>query len=148
MLKYVVLAAGSGFLLPLQALMNARTSYILGGPLWATLVNFAGGTFILLLLLTFLRLPVPAMEQIGRVPFYCWFTGGLGIMFVAQAAFTIPKLGAAAMIALVVAGQMFGSIVLDQFGVLQAPQAVNWGKVFGAVLLLVGVYLILQPNRA
>ena len=147
MLKYVLLAAASGFFLPLQALLNARTSHILGGPIWATLVNFAGGTLMVVVVLFALRSPVPAAEQIARVPFYCWFSGLLGIFFVGQAAFTVPKLGAAAMIAVVIAGQMFGSMTYDHFGVLQAPQSLNWEKGLGALLLLAGAYLILQPGR-
>jgi transporter family-2 protein len=147
MFKYIALAAASGFFLPLQALVNARTSYILGGPFWATLVNFAGGTAMIIVVLLALRAPVPAMEQIARVPSYCWFSGFMGVLFVAQAAFTVPKLGAAAMIALVIAGQMFGSMAYDHFGVLQNGEPVSWEKALGAVLLLAGVYLILQPNK-
>lgn len=147
MFKYIALAAAAGFFLPLQALVNARTSHVIGGPLWATLVNFAGGAVMMAVLLAALRMPVPTWDQIGRVPFYCWFSGLMGIFFVGQAAFTVPKLGAAAMIALVIAGQMFGSIFYDQFGILQAPQPVGWEKILGAVLLLAGVYLILQPNK-
>jgi transporter family-2 protein len=147
MLNYVALAAFAGFFLPLQALINARTSHVLGGPFWATLVNFAGGTLMLIALLTIARAPAPSWEQIGRVPPYGWISGLFGVMFVAQAAFTVPKLGAVAMLAVVVAGQMFGSIVYDHFGVLQQPQPVSWDRLAGVLLLLAGVYLILRPDR-
>jgi transporter family-2 protein len=147
LLKYVVLAALAGFFVPLQAVVNARTSHIIGGPLWATLVNFVGGTLMLIAVLVLLRAPVPSWEQLGRVPVYGWFSGVAGVLFVAQAAFTVPKLGAAAMIALVVAGQMFASILYDHFGILQTPHPVSWEKLAGAVLLLAGVFLILRPDR-
>jgi transporter family-2 protein len=144
---HVALAALSGFFLPLQAVINARTSNVLGGPLWAALVNFGGGFFILLVVMTAIRAQTPTLEQVGRVPSYGWIAGAFGIFFVAQAAFTVPKLGAAAMISLVVAGQMFGSMAYDHFGVLQAPHPVTWEKALGAVLLLAGVLLILRPDR-
>jgi bacterial/archaeal transporter family-2 protein len=147
MLKYVVLAAASGFFLPLQALINARTSNTLGGTLWATLVNFAGGTVVLIAVLALLRSQVPTVEQAGRVPLYGWLSGLLGILFVAQAAFTVPKLGAAAMAGLVIAGQMFGSVVYDYFGVLQSSQQPGWQKIAGALLLIAGVWLILQRTE-
>jgi transporter family-2 protein len=147
MLKYIAAAAAAGLFLPLQALVNARTSGILGGPFIATLVNFAGGTIILIVLLVFLRAPIPTAEQIGRMPFYAWFSGLAGVMFVAQAAYTVPKLGAAAMISLVIAGQMFASIAFDHFGVLQTPQPITPYKAAGALLLLAGVFLILRPGN-
>lgn len=147
MLHYVALAALAGFLLPLQGLLNARTSDELGGPLWATLVNFLGGTIVLAVLLLALRVPLPSAAQMGQVPALAWFTGLGGIFFVGQAAVTMPKLGAAAVIAIVVAGQMFASIVFDHYGVLQPADPVTLQKLAGAVLLLAGVWLILRPGQ-
>ncbi len=65
MLKYIAFAALAGFFLPLQALINARTSQVLGGAFWATLVNFAGGTVFALLILAALRTPVPSLDQVA-----------------------------------------------------------------------------------
>jgi transporter family-2 protein len=144
---YVALAALAGFFLPLQALVNARTSQALGGPFVATLVNFVGGTIVLFIILSAMRTPIPTAEQVGKVPFYAWFAGLAGVMFVTQAAVTVPKLGAAAVIALAIAGQLFGSMILDHFGVLQQPHPVTWEKILGAFLLLGGVWLILRPGQ-
>ena len=144
---YVALAAFAGFFLPLQALINARTSQVFGGPLMATLVNFVGGTVALVVILAVMRAPVPTAEQIGKVPFYAWFTGLAGVMFVAQAAFTVPKLGAAIMAAIAITGQLIASMVFDHFGVLQQAHPVTWQKIAGAVLLLGGIWLILRPGE-
>ena len=146
-MQYVALAAVAGFLLPLQALVNSRTSQVFGGPFMATLVNFAGGTLILLVILVVLRTPVPTAEQFGKVPAYAWFSGLVGIMFVAQSAFTVPKIGAAAMMATVITGQLFAAIMLDHFGVLQQAHPISVQKVIGALMLLGGVWLVLQPGK-
>ncbi len=145
MAKYIAFAALAGFFLPLQALFNARTSAVLGGPFWAALVNFAGGLIFLIPLIFLLRLQVPALEQAARVPWFAWFAGFAGVLFVAQAAYTIPKLGAAGMTAVVIAGQMFGSMAFDHYGVLQQTDAISVQKVLGALLLIAGVWLILRP---
>ncbi len=147
MTKYIALAAFAGFLLPLQALMNARASAVLGSPFWPTLVNFIGGLIILVPLITILRLQMPTLELAGRVPVYAWFTGLVGVLFVAQAAYTIPKLGAAGMISLAVAGQMFGSMLFDHFGILQEPDPVSLKKAIGAIFLIAGTWLILRPGN-
>lgn len=146
MTKYIALAAFAGFLLPLQALVNARASAVFGSPFWPTLVNFIGGLVILVPLITFLRLPAPTLELAGRVPVYAWFSGVVGVIFVAQAAYTIPQLGAAGMISLAVAGQMFGSMLFDHFGILQDPDPISLQKALGAIFLIAGTWLILRPG--
>lgn len=146
-MQYIALAAIAGFFLPLQSLINARISGMINGPIMAALVNFVGGTVALLLIIALFRIPLPTAAQAAQVPSYGWITGLFGVLFVAQAAFTVPKLGAAGMIALVVAGQMLGSIALDHFGVLQPVQPVTLQKALGAVFLMAGVYLILRPGQ-
>jgi transporter family-2 protein len=147
MLQYVALAALAGFFLPLQALINARISGVFNGPILAALVNFVSGTVAIIVLIALFRVPLPSAAQAAMVPSYGWLTGLFGAFFVAQAAFTVPKLGAAGMIALVVAGQMVGSIAFDHFGVLQPAQPVTLQKALGAVFLMAGVYLILRPGE-
>lgn len=146
MTKYVMLATLAGFFIPLQALLNARSSAVLGNPLWSTLVNFFGGLIILVPLIMILRLQVPTLELASRVPVYAWFTGLLGVFFVAQATYTIPKLGAAGMIALIITGQMLGSMLFDHFGILQKADPVSLEKAIGVILLVAGTWLILRPG--
>jgi bacterial/archaeal transporter family-2 protein len=145
MLLYIALAALTGLLLPLQSLIAARLAEAINGPLMAALVNFVGGTLALALVIVLFRVPWPSGAQAASVPAYVWMSGLLGAFFVAQAAFTIPKLGAAGMVALVVAGQMIGSVLMDHFGILQPVQPVTLQKLLGAVFLLAGVVLILRP---
>ena len=53
------------------------------------------------------------------------------------------KLGATAMVALVLAGQLIMSIVLDHFGALGYPiHPINGWRLVGVGLLMVGAYLI------
>jgi len=54
----------------------------------------------------------------------------------------VPGLGAAFFIALLVAGQMIGSIAFDHFGLLDVEHPIDLPRVIGATLLVVGVVLI------
>lgn len=146
-MQYIALAAFAGLFLPLQVLLNARTSEVFGGPFMAALVSFAGGTIMLIAVLAVMRTPIPTAEQFGKVPFYCWFAGLAGVIFVSQASITVPKLGAAAMVAIVITGQLFASMVFDHFGILQEAHPISWHKIMGAILLLGGVWLILRPGE-
>jgi bacterial/archaeal transporter family-2 protein len=145
MLFPVALAAFAGLIVPLQALIVARVSFIMASPMLAALVNFVSGTVALVALLALSRTPLPTQTQIAQMPVYGWIVGFLGAFFVAQAAYTIPKLGAAATVALIIAGQMIGSLALDHFGILHSAHPVSAQKAAGALLLLVGVFLILRP---
>lgn len=147
MVFYIALAGVAGLLLPLQSLIAARVAGTINGPIMAALVNFAGGTLTLILLIFIFRIPWPGPVKIASAPAYGWLMGALGAFFVAQAAFTIPKLGAASMVAVVVTGQIIGSIAMDHFGILQPAQPVTVQKALGAALLLAGMFLVLRPGQ-
>ncbi len=147
MFQYIALSALAGFFLPLQALIAAQVAATMNGPLMAALVNFVSGTIALVLLIVLFRVPWPSGAQAALVPGYGWFIGLFGVFVVGQGAFTIPKLGAAGMISLVVAGQMIGSLLMDHFGILQPVQPVTLQKLVGVVFLMAGVLLILRPMR-
>ncbi|MFN7136728.1 MAG: DMT family transporter, partial [Thermomonas sp.] len=59
-----------------------------------------------------------------------------------------PRIGAAGMICLAVLGQVTASLLLDQYGVLQAPKPVDGLRLLGALLVLAGVVLVVAPWRA
>jgi transporter family-2 protein len=55
----------------------------------------------------------------------------------------VPRLGAARVLALIVVGQMLGSLTFDHFGLLGVPQhPASSARLAGAAFLLVGVILI------
>ena len=51
------------------------------------------------------------------------------------------------MVCLAVLGQVTASLLLDQFGVLQAPKPVDAMRLLGALLVLAGVLLVVAPWR-
>jgi transporter family-2 protein len=52
------------------------------------------------------------------------------------------------MVCLAVLGQVTASLLLDQFGVLQAPKPVDALRILGALLVLAGVVLVVAPWRS
>ena len=66
-----------------------------------------------------------------------------GAIFIGLAIFLVPQLGAATFIALLVAGQMLGSVAFDHFGWLGlAQRSVDLTRLLGVALLIGGVVLI------
>jgi transporter family-2 protein len=140
---FVLLALVAGSLFPLQAGINSRLAGVVGHPLKAALVSFAVGFVVLLVYSFTIRKPWPSLGRLGREPWWLW-TGGLcGVIIVFTTIVGAPRLGAAVLISLIVAGQMISSILLDHVGAVgfsRHPLSV-W-RVVGALLLLGGVVLI------
>jgi transporter family-2 protein len=142
---FAAIAFLAGALLPLQALINAQLGRQSAGALFASACSFLVGTVALCLLLVASRQPLPALDTLQRLPAWIWLGGLLGAFFVFVATLAIPRLGASALVALVVGGQMVAALAYDYFGVLQAPQAIGVSRLFGALLVLAGVLLVMEP---
>lgn len=133
-----------GTLLPLQGLINARLGDGIHGPVAAAFVSFLVGTVMLGLYLLATRtslMPEPG----AKFPAWIWLGGAFGALYVAVFTLLVPRLGAASMICLSVFGQVTASLLLDHYGVLQAPQLVTPGRVLGALMVLAGVFMVMQP---
>jgi transporter family-2 protein len=136
-----------GALLPLQGLVNARLGVHVGGPVAAAFVSFLVGTVMLGLYLLATRTPV-TLQGGARLPAWIWAGGAIGAVYVACFTLLIPRIGAAGMVCLAVLGQVTASLLLDRFGVLQAPRPVDALRIAGALLVVAGVVLVVAPWRA
>lgn len=143
MLLLLCLAVLAGVVLPVQAGINAQMRLHVGNPIVAALISFAVGTAALLGLVLTLRAPLPSGGALGRMPGWQWLGGVLGAGYIAVTIVVAPRLGAATLVAAIVAGQMGTSLLLDQYGwVGYPPQPVTAARLLGALLVVAGVLLI------
>ncbi len=144
MLGYLLLAATAGAMVAVQAGVNAQLSHWVGSPIRAAFVSFLIGTTALLLLaVVAVRKSFPSASRLGDAPWWIWIGGLLGAFYVAVAIVSAPKLGAATLIAAVVAGQTVASVVVDQYGwVGFKEQHLTPGRILGMVLVVSGVALV------
>jgi len=139
----MLLALIVGCLLPVQASINAKLGSFLKAPLMAALVNFMVGGFILLMVILGTRTPNNLLQAVKEAPTYAWIGGLMGCIYVSSIIFLIPRLGAALSFGLIVCGQLVFSLVLDHFGLFGVPvQSINWGRVFGVMLIILGILFI------
>jgi len=133
----------AGALLPLQAGINAQLRTTLGHPVTTALVSFLVGTVALAGVCLALRVPVPTGAALGRSPLWVWTGGLLGAVYITLAVVLAPRLGATALVALVVTGQLVASLALDHFGWVGYPhRPVDAGRLVGVALLVAGVLLV------
>jgi len=140
---YLLFAFAGGAALPFQAGINAQLATWLGSPVRAAFVSFAVGTLVLLAASALVFKPLPSWGRIGDAPWWVWIGGALGAFYVAASIVSAPKLGAAQLIALVVAGQALVSLFVDQFGWVGFEQKnISVGRLVGMVLVGAGVALV------
>jgi transporter family-2 protein len=130
--------------LTIQVGMNATVRAAIGSPTLAAVVNFVVG----LAALVAVAIASGARWTPGSaaaVPAWAWFGGLLGAAYVAATTVLGPRLGAAAFLALTLAGQLAAALVVDQLGAIGFPQSpVTPAKVLGAALLIAGAILIVR----
>lgn len=141
---YITIGLLAGMVLPLQAAINAQLRYVLGSPLLAALVSFGVGTAALAICAaSVVRLPLADGRAALQAPWWVWSGGLLGAFYVLTAVFVAPRLGAAALMALALAGQLIAALAMDHygwFGLAVHPLSALRGV--GVVLLVAGVVLI------
>lgn len=139
-----VAAALVGAGLTVQVGMNATVRLALGSPVLAAVVNFVVGlTALLAVAIVGGARWTPG--SVTTVPAWAWFGGLLGAVYVASTTVLGPRLGAAALLALTLAGQMLAALIVDHYGVIGFPQSpMTPARLLGAALLVAGVLLIMR----
>ncbi|MHC2250621.1 transporter family-2 protein [Bradyrhizobium embrapense] len=138
-----LLALGAGIAVAVQQVLNGNLRAALNSPAWAGLVSYLGGLVTMAVVLVATREPVPSWKLVSAVPWWAWSGGILGGVFILLMILLLPSLGAATLLALVVAGQMIAGIAMDHFGMLGLTQhPVSFSRLAGIALIIGGVLLI------
>ena len=84
------------------------------------------------------------LHHIGATPPWMWIGGLMGLTVVGSITFAQPKIGATAVIGILIAGQLVMGAVIDRFGLFGVHQiAISVPRAIGIVLLGIGAALSL-----
>ena len=140
---YLVLAVFAGGMLPVQAATNARLANSLGGPVWAAALSGLVLTIVLILVASAVSRGGPRLDGLGALPWWARTGGFCGAVLLSVSTALTPRLGAEQMIALVMTGQVLGSIAIDNFGLFGlARQPVDLKHAIAGGLLVMGAALM------
>jgi bacterial/archaeal transporter family-2 protein len=140
---YVLFAFAAGAALPVQFGINAQLSSWLDSPVRAAFVSFLTGAIILAVAAALLFKPLPSGSRLGHAPWWVWVGGAFGAFYVVASIVAAPRLGAATVVAVIVAGQSMASVVVDHYGwVGFEPRHVSAGRLVGMALVGSGVALV------
>lgn len=141
-ITWMIIALLSGAFLPIQAGLNTRLGKAVESPVHASLISFVVGALAVLLYSLLTKQPV-TWTGLRTAPAYVWAGGLLGAFYVTSIILAFPRIGPALTFGIVVAGQMFMSVLLDHFNILVAqPHPVNVWKLLGIALIVTGVVII------
>src|SRR5262245_6703950 len=77
-------------------------------------------------------------------PLWLWVGGVMSVLIVLAITIATPRIGVAATIGIVIAGNLVMAALIDQFGLLGQDQvAISWPRLVGLMLLAAGATLLL-----
>lgn len=140
---YITAAFLIGSAISFQPPINATMARGLGSPLLAASISILISlVFVTILWLSFGK-GTGEISQVKILPWWVIIGGIVGVIFVAGSVVVAPVLGVALFFVCVVAGQLIGSTLLDQFGVFGLTvKPLNMMKVVGISLVLIGAVLV------
>ncbi|MFT4159437.1 DMT family transporter [Shinella zoogloeoides] len=141
---WALLGIAAGACIAIQAPVNALLGRGLSMPVAAACISFLSGAIVLGIVM----LATTSFE--GRAPdwrgpdLWLYVAGGaLGTVYVTTAIYLTPRIGAAAVMAFAVSGQLLAGILLDRIGFLgMAVREISVGRIAGALLLVAGALMI------
>jgi len=85
------------------------------------------------------------LAQRRNVPWYALGAGIFGLIVVGSVSYMIPRIGIAAAITTIVAGQLLVGTILDHYGLLgSSGRSMDLTRAFGLAVVLVGVWLTVK----
>lgn len=123
---------------PLASMISQRL-----GPLESVFIVHVGGGLIALLPLLFMG--GGKLAQWRQLPWYTLVAGAFGLVVISAISYTIPRVGVAAAIITIVAGQLLVSTILDHYGLLGAMERpLDTTRAIGLAVVMVGVWLTVK----
>jgi transporter family-2 protein len=140
---YLLLAFVTGAGIAAQFVINSRLRVLLGGPVWAAVVQFVVGLLLLLAAALVTRQPAPLTAGLTRAPWWVWTGGVVGATFIFMSIVLTPLLGTTLTLATLIVGQLTAALVIDHYGLFGGTVIrMSPFRVAGVALLLLGVALI------
>ncbi len=146
---YILIAISVGVAIAMQSAVNNQLKNILGGStMLASMISFIIGSVCLVCLCAISGERFTRLNQLQYSNSWQLTGGALGAFFVFGTTFLAPRIGIAAMISLVILGQIVTSLILDKYGFLGLPiRDISPTRLLGTALVLGGVLCVNYSSR-
>jgi bacterial/archaeal transporter family-2 protein len=136
---------GAGMLMSIQAAINGQLGIVLDSPFRAAFVSFFIGSVTLIIIVglkerSYANIKEPIKQS---APWWVWIGGFIGGSYVLINVYLVGKIGTGQTVVLALFGQIIGSLLVQQFGLLKSVKnRIVPIQIFGLILMLGGVFLI------
>jgi transporter family-2 protein len=114
---------------------------VFGALAWATFLT----AVIAFLLLLVARQSIAGFTAAASQPVWLWSGAVMGVLIVLTITFAGSRIGVAATVAILIAGQLAMGVLIDRFGLFGVQRvAIAWPRMIGIVLLAAGAALTLR----
>ncbi len=138
----ILIGLAGGAAVGLQSPLASMISQRLGTFESVFIVHIGGAVFALLPLLF---VSGGKLSQWRSVPWYALVAGIFGLIVISAISYMIPRVGVAASITTIVAGQLLVGVLLDHFGLLgTSVRALDVTRIAGLIVVLLGVWLTVK----
>jgi bacterial/archaeal transporter family-2 protein len=143
---FLLLAFLIGVANTVQSGVNSQLRVELQNPILASIISFSTGLVALLICYAFFNKGTgTSPETLRAIDWWKWTGGVLGAFYVLTVIFIVRDIGPANMVCLIIAGQLIGTLVIEQFGIIGfSVHPINGWRVLGMALVVGGVYLVLK----
>jgi len=141
MLTYILLSLFNGVLISLSRSINGRLS-LEKTPFHASTWNHIIGFLFLSILILWQNNKITDFSI--NAPFYAYFGGAIGAIFVAINSYTLKFLGSTQTAMLVISGQMVSALLFDLF---MNAKTLHVNELLGITLITSGVILSKKSNK-
>ena len=142
LIPIVIVGLLSGVAVGLQSPLASMITQRLG-MLESIFIVHIGGALVILIPLVFLR--GGNLGNWRSLPWYALAAGTMGLIVVGGVSFLIPRIGVAASITLIIAGQLVISSALDHYGLLGVHiRHMDVQRAFGLLVVFVGALLTVR----
>jgi transporter family-2 protein len=116
------------------------------GSFEALAANLIFSSILAITVLLVLRQSLAGFGDALRSPWWYWVGGGgMGVVVVLTITVVTPRIGAAATIGLLIAGQLAMGVAIDTYGLFGVDKvALSWPRILGVLLLAAGAVLALR----
>jgi transporter family-2 protein len=141
-LLIILIGLAGGVAVGLQSPLASMISQRLGVFESVFIVHIGGAVLALIPILIYSG---GKLAQWRSLPWYALGAGIFGLVVIGAISYMIPRVGVAASITTIVAGQLLVGTILDHFGLLGAmSRSMDMTRVIGLVVVLVGVWLTVK----
>lgn len=146
---YLLFALLMGFCTPLQTAANSRMRQLVSSAPLSTLISFAVSTIVLIIVALITSIPlIPSQQAFHDAPWWSWFIGVIPLITITIAIHLFKEIGQLQAMVIPIFSQLLFSLCIDHFGWFGAKvMPMNWQRVIGALLLIVGVTMVVIIPR-